>query len=483
MVMADKQITSVFELDNSAAREHFTALVREHLNWVYAMARRELGDPGLAQDAAQSVFLTLWQHRGRITTGANTGGWLLRATWRACNDIRKSERRRKSREHEAAILHSEPIQSASECAVDTEHFTALYAAVQQLKNSDRAVLAARFFQELGVSEVAAQLGISEAAAEKRISRAVDRLREVMIAQRGRARMHSGALAALLSASASEAPQSVVRRVLQCVGPKAAPVPRHVISLARKLSPHVIRTRLAAAAAAVLLATAIVATPAFIKASPAKLVISRATTYITSPLGKDGLPDYKLALKQYLMKGLTPENNAAVPAIEIAMRGYFSDEANSQWVNYGKLGAAQLKALGATPPGKKFPRIHDIGAFFKRHLPQGYKPPSTRVTGLGGTPSWNLMGLETGYVSEFPWRKSQFFLLWADLYRNRSSIEILRKASFMPRFYLPRIYDPKRFKWPVVYIEPPVRCLGPRGLHAGLPRHAGTGPRSCTQVLA
>ncbi len=244
---------------------------------------------------------------------------------------------------------------------------------------------------------------------------------------------------------------------------SAVVPGHIIPLARKLSPHLIGTRLGVGASAVLLATAIVATPAAIKANgPAKLVISRATTYITSPLGKDGLPDYTLALKQYLMKGLTQKNNAAVPAIEIAMRGYFSDEANSQWVNYGKLGTAQLKALGIKPPTRKYPQIHDIGAFFKRHLPQGYKLPSTGLTGLGGTPSWNLMGLETGYVSEFPWRKSQFFLLWADLYRNRSSIKILRKASLMPRFYLPMIYDQKRFKWPVVCIEPLPDVLGQGG---------------------
>ena len=239
------------------------------------------------------------------------------------------------------------------------------------------------------------------------------------------------------------------------------VPPHIIFLARRLSLRVSRSGRAAGAAAFLLATVIVTTPVSIKASPARLVISRATTYITSPLGKDGLPDYNLALKKYLMKGLTPENNAAVPAIEIAMRGYFSDEANSQWVNYAKLGTAQLRALDIKPPTKKFPRIHDIGAFFKRHAPQGYKIPSTKVTGMVGTPSWILQRLEAGYVSEFPWRKSECFLLWAALYRNRSSIEILRKASFLPRFYLPMIYNRKRFKWPVYSVEPlsDVLCEG------------------------
>jgi|GEM_PF-5574278 len=41
------------------AQEKFTTLVRTHSGWVYAMARRQLGDPGLAEDAAQMVFLAL----------------------------------------------------------------------------------------------------------------------------------------------------------------------------------------------------------------------------------------------------------------------------------------------------------------------------------------------------------------------------------------------------------------------------------------
>ncbi len=72
-------------------------------------------------------------------------------------------------------------------------------------------------------------------------------------------------------------------------------------------------------------------------APQKLIISRATTYITSPLDKDGLPDYNLALQQYLMKGVTPENNAAVPAIEIAMQGYHTPAVVGQSVGYRRLG--------------------------------------------------------------------------------------------------------------------------------------------------
>ncbi len=49
------------------------------------------------------------------------------------------------------------------------------------------------------------------------------------------------------------------------------------------------------------------------AKPRVLVtISKETTYITEPLRPDGYPDYVAALNQRFSRGVTPENNAAVP---------------------------------------------------------------------------------------------------------------------------------------------------------------------------
>lgn len=46
-----------------------------------------------------------------------------------------------------------------------------------------------------------------------------------------------------------------------------------------------------------------------------IVVSKATTHLTTPLGKDGLPDYAAVLLADAMKGVTPETNAAVPLVE------------------------------------------------------------------------------------------------------------------------------------------------------------------------
>jgi hypothetical protein len=46
-----------------------------------------------------------------------------------------------------------------------------------------------------------------------------------------------------------------------------------------------------------------------------IVVSKATTHLTKPLGKDGVPDYAAVLLADAMTGVTPETNAAVPLVE------------------------------------------------------------------------------------------------------------------------------------------------------------------------
>ncbi|MEM8945026.1 MAG: hypothetical protein AAGD11_07570 [Planctomycetota bacterium] len=56
-----------------------------------------------------------------------------------------------------------------------------------------------------------------------------------------------------------------------------------------------------------------------------IVVSKQTTFITEPLGEDGLPDYEAYLLERGSEGVTPENNAAVPFWKAMWPGLLEQE--------------------------------------------------------------------------------------------------------------------------------------------------------------
>ena len=232
----------------------FENSVAGNISWIYSMAYRQLADASLAADATQAVFLALWRKRGSLKKPI--GGLLVRATRYACNDIQKSERRRKNRERKVAAMRSEEVQSVP--AADdsnTLQLLALDAAMHKLSTGDRDVLVARFFQNQSARQMAQTFNISEAAAEKRITRAVIKLRGIMA--RKNISMDSTALAALLSSGAGTAPNGLLAKVLGCVSGKA-PVSLTAAHAARSITFHTAHIPAIVGAAAVALALGVAA---------------------------------------------------------------------------------------------------------------------------------------------------------------------------------------------------------------------------------
>src|SRR5262245_61485517 len=79
----------------------FTELVERYKGFVYASALRQTGDPGLAEEITQAVFIVLARKAGSLQPGIILSGWLFRTTRFAAADALKRERRRIRRESEA----------------------------------------------------------------------------------------------------------------------------------------------------------------------------------------------------------------------------------------------------------------------------------------------------------------------------------------------------------------------------------------------
>src|SRR5687767_8263236 len=82
-------------------QDAFSQLMARHLNFVYSVCRREVGNSDLADDATQAVFLTLARKAATIRSEAALPGWLFKVARFACQNALREERRRQAAEQKA----------------------------------------------------------------------------------------------------------------------------------------------------------------------------------------------------------------------------------------------------------------------------------------------------------------------------------------------------------------------------------------------
>ena len=168
----DCELVSAYAAQGSEAA--FRALVRRHVDLVYATALRQLGDSGLAEEVTQNVFVALARKAPRLGGFETLAGWLHRTTILEAKARIRSELRRRRREETAAELVILQREGASPFAAMVP---LVDEALLSLRDRDRLALVLRFLEDRSLREVGVALGVDEDAARKRISRALDRLTE------------------------------------------------------------------------------------------------------------------------------------------------------------------------------------------------------------------------------------------------------------------------------------------------------------------
>jgi RNA polymerase sigma factor (sigma-70 family) len=152
----------------------FTALVSRHINLVYSTARRMVGDAHLAQDVAQTVFISLARRPESVRQPAALAGWLYAATRHAAAQVVRTEIRRQQRETEA--MHRQHLEDNSPAAWETVA-PLLDDAMRQLKPIEVNVVVLRFFEGKSLRDTGLALDLSENAAQKRADRALVKIRD------------------------------------------------------------------------------------------------------------------------------------------------------------------------------------------------------------------------------------------------------------------------------------------------------------------
>src|SRR6266516_627253 len=177
----------------------FAALVTRHINLVYSVALRHVGDPHQAEEITQAVFILLAKKAAQLRHDKALSSWLFQATRLTASNFVRGETRRQRREQEA---HVQAVLDESGHDVWRQIAPLLDTAVASLTEKDRQAIVLRFYEGRNMRDVGAALGASEDAAEKRVSRAVERLRE-FLAKRGITAGTSG-LVVVISANAVQA---------------------------------------------------------------------------------------------------------------------------------------------------------------------------------------------------------------------------------------------------------------------------------------
>lgn len=156
----------------------FRVLVKRYSGLVFHTARRSLGDPSLAEDVSQRVFVSLAKKAGKVARGsAPLPSWLHHATLLEAKTVRRGESRHARRKEALMNAPADPPEAVD--AAWRDALPHLDAAIDSLPESDRHVLLLHFVNELSFPEISRRVGRSSAAVQKQSRRALDKLQQIL----------------------------------------------------------------------------------------------------------------------------------------------------------------------------------------------------------------------------------------------------------------------------------------------------------------
>jgi len=155
------------------SEEAFVTLVSRHVNLVYSVALRQVGDSHMAEEITQTVFIILARKAGSLGSKTLLSGWLYRTARFASSKALTVRVRRQCREQEA-YMRSQLDETEANAWREIEPL--LETAMGQLGGKDHNALVMRFFENQSFKQISSALGTTEAAAKMRVNRALEKLR-------------------------------------------------------------------------------------------------------------------------------------------------------------------------------------------------------------------------------------------------------------------------------------------------------------------
>ncbi len=159
----------------------FAELVERYAPLARRVAYLITGSTDEAEDAAQEGFVKGFLALSRFREGSAFRPWIVRIVANEAKNRRRAAGRR-ARYELRSVRHGpagETNPSPEAAALTADLYTRVLAAVNRLKESDRLVLACRYFLDLTEAETAHLLRIPAGTVKSRSARALARLRRLL----------------------------------------------------------------------------------------------------------------------------------------------------------------------------------------------------------------------------------------------------------------------------------------------------------------
>jgi RNA polymerase sigma-70 factor (ECF subfamily) len=160
----------------------FEELYGQYAAMVYNMSLRSSGDPVLAEDLSQEVFLRIYRSLARFRGNSSLKTWIYRVCINHCRSrLGRRARLRKVEVPEASLEHAlaDSAPGPEETAVQGDERRLLRTALPRIDAVFRESVILRDIEGLSYSEIAEVLGVPVGTVRSRIARGRDQLRALL----------------------------------------------------------------------------------------------------------------------------------------------------------------------------------------------------------------------------------------------------------------------------------------------------------------
>ncbi len=169
--------------------EAFTRLVEHYQTPVFNLCYRMLGEPELAEDAAQESFLRAYQNLSRYDRQRPFATWLLSIAAHHCIDRLRRRRfvifsldaEREDDDRPTELPDMDAINPEQE-AIRREEQEGIQTALRGLDATDRAAIVLRYWYDFSEVEIAESLNLTVSAVKSRLHRARKAVARLLTAQ-------------------------------------------------------------------------------------------------------------------------------------------------------------------------------------------------------------------------------------------------------------------------------------------------------------